>query len=105
MTDTDTPVPNGRCFCGCRTQIGFGRFFAPGHDKQAEAAFIAVHHEGSVAQLLHAHGYGPDKEQSVTRKAVEAGGWQECPRPDCGYVGAPASIRNHLAKHDKAAEK
>lgn len=94
---TETSEPTGFCFCGCKAAVGYGRFFAQGHDKMAEAAFIAIHHDGSVAQHLTAHGYGPNN--SVTAAAVKAGVWQECPRPSCDYVGAPASIRNHLNKH------
>ncbi|MFH8813112.1 hypothetical protein ACH4GZ_38935 [Streptomyces hygroscopicus] len=89
--------PTGYCFCGCGKKVGYGRLFAQGHDKMAEAAFIAVHHGGSVAQLLQEHGYGPDK--SITAAAVEAGAWEKCPR--CDYVGATNSIRNHMSRHHR----
>lgn len=91
-------LPNGFCHCGCGTEIGIGRFFAQGHDKTAEAAFLAVHHQGTVAQMLADHGYGPEK--SITQAAVDAGVWENCPR-GCGYVGAPASITNHVNRHHK----
>lgn len=92
-------LPNGFCWCGCGKEVGLGRFFAAGHDKIAEAALMAVRYEASVPRLLAEHGYGPDA--SVTEAAVTNGTWERCPRPDCPYVGAPASIRNHAAKHGK----
>lgn len=95
MTDNRVK-PTGRCHCGCGEQVGFGRYFATGHDKMSESAFVAVHHQGSIAQLLADHGYGPDN--SITAKAVTEGGWAHCPADGCTYVGAPASIRNHQKK-------
>ncbi|MFF9340442.1 MULTISPECIES: hypothetical protein [unclassified Streptomyces] len=92
---TDTVQPTGHCYCGCGKAIGYGRFFAAGHDKTAEAAFLALHHDGSVAQMLHAHGYDSSGDKSVTKKAVEEGMWQECPQ-GCGYRGARESINNHM---------
>ncbi|MFE9859020.1 hypothetical protein [Streptomyces sp. NPDC005780] len=97
MTDTNTAA-TGRCYCGCDTEIGFGRLFAAGHDKVAEAAYLAVHHNSSVAELLVSQGYGPDNP--VVDAAVAKGGWQKCEH--CDYKGAPASIRNHMAKVQKA---
>ncbi|MEU1787139.1 hypothetical protein ABZ553_14940 [Streptomyces sparsogenes] len=91
---TDTPQPTGRCFCGCGREVGYGRYFAQGHDKLAEAALIAARYSGSVAQLLHAHKFGPDN--SVREAAVRDGGWENCPY--CKYTGAPNSIRNHIGK-------
>ncbi|MGW4222970.1 hypothetical protein ACWEG1_05885 [Streptomyces bauhiniae] len=90
--------PNGRCFCGCGKTTRHGKFFAVGHDKTAEAAFLALHHGGTVAQMLHAHGYGPDNEHSVTKAAVDAGLWQNCPR-GCGYRGARESINKHVDRY------
>jgi hypothetical protein len=94
---TPPPEPTGYCFCGCGTQIGYRRYFAQGHDKAAEAAYIAVHHGASIPAFLAAHGYGPDN--SVTLAAVEAGTWQECPKNGCVYRGTEASVRTHLKKH------
>ncbi|MFJ6069027.1 hypothetical protein ACIQHU_39060 [Streptomyces tendae] len=103
MTDT-TAQPTGRCYCGCGKEIGYGRFFAAGHDKTAEAAFLAIHHDGTVAQMLHAHGYRAtsdrDDDKSVTKTAVDKGLWQECPR-GCGYRGARESINNHVNRHHR----
>ncbi|WP_046249573.1 hypothetical protein [Streptomyces sp. MBT28] len=96
----DTAQPTGRCYCGCGKEIGYGRYFAAGHDKTAEAAFLAIHHQASVAQMLHAHGYGPDDEHSVTKAAVDKGLWQECPR-GCGYRGARESINNHVNRYHR----
>ncbi|RPE26600.1 hypothetical protein [Kitasatospora cineracea] len=95
MTDN---ASTDRCYCGCRTVTGYGRAFAPGHDKVAEAAYLAVHHNGSVAELLRSKGYGPDKP--VIDAAVKAGAWEKCDH--CDYKGAPGSIRNHMAKVRKA---
>lgn len=98
MTSNQLPrlIPTGTCWCGCGAETGIGSFFARGHDKVAEAALLAVEYGGSVPQLLHANGYGPG--HSITAKAVETGAWGTCPRSDCDYVGAPASIRNHQKK-------
>lgn len=96
----DNAQPNGKCHCGCGKAIGYGRLFAVGHDKTAEAAFLAIHHNGSVAQMLRAHGYGPDEKNSVTKAAVDKGLWEECPR-GCGYRGARESINNHVNRHHR----
>ncbi|MGW7466980.1 hypothetical protein ACWGJT_20295 [Streptomyces xantholiticus] len=94
MTNLPRLIPTGKCFCGCGSDVGLGSFFARGHDKVAEAALIAVQYGGSVAQMLHAQGFGPHR--SVTHKALSDAGWERCDR--CGYVGAPASMRNHEKK-------
>lgn len=95
MANNELPrlIPTGTCWCGCGRQVSLGSFFAPGHDKTAEAALLAAQYGGSVAQLLHAHQYGPG--HSVTEAAVRAGAWEPCPTKGCDYVGAPASIRYH----------
>ncbi|MFH8760318.1 hypothetical protein [Streptomyces atroolivaceus] len=95
MTET---TQSALCYCGCRATIGYGRTFAAGHDKIAEAAYMAVHHNGSVAELLISQGYGPDNP--VTDAAVATGKWKKCEH--CDYKGAPESIRNHMAKVQKA---
>lgn len=58
-TDVAMPLPTGECWCGCGHEAKRGAFFAPGHDKRAEAAVVKVVY-GSVPQLLLAHGFGPD---------------------------------------------
>lgn len=96
MTDTsELPrlIPTGHCWCGCGREVGIGSFFAQGHDKVAEGALLAAKYGGQVAQLLHAHGYGPT--DSVTAAAVDAGAWEVCPGKDCAYAGTPMSIANH----------
>jgi hypothetical protein len=99
MSDTPLPrlIPTGTCWCGCRAEVSLGSFFARGHDKTAEAALIAARYEGSVARLLEQHGFGPDN--SVEDAAVNDGGWQRC--ENCGYAGAPASVRRHTCKKEK----
>ncbi|ONI68268.1 hypothetical protein BWI15_35200 [Kribbella sp. ALI-6-A] len=57
---------------------------------------LATRYEGSVAQLLHGHGY--DADHSVTNDAVRSGGWERCPGGGCNYAGTSASVRNHRAK-------
>lgn len=101
MTQKSLPslTPTGTCWCGCAKKVGTGSFFAPGHDKVAEAALLAVEYGSSVAQLLHGHGYGPG--HSVSARAVSEGVWLKCPA--CDYVGAPASIANHTKKAHAAA--
>ncbi|MET7809625.1 hypothetical protein ABZT26_02050 [Streptomyces sp. NPDC005395] len=96
MTTKPLPhlTPTGTCWCGCAKKTGPGSFFAPGHDKVAEAALLAVEYGSSVAQLLHGHGYGPG--HSVSARAVSEGAWRKC--GSCDYVGAPASIANHTKK-------
>ncbi len=92
-------LPTGTCWCGCEKPTGLGKFFVPGHDKAAEAALMALKWNASVPEFLHAHGYGP--QRSVSRAAVDAGVWEEC--PDCttvpGYRGAPRSIATHQRKY------
>jgi len=51
-------IPTGDCWCGCGEETGVGAFFAPGHDKRAEAAVVKTVY-GSVPELLIAHGFGP----------------------------------------------
>lgn len=84
----------GSCFCGCGADTGYGRYFAQGHDKLAEAALVAVRYDGSVVNLLRAHGYGSGA--SVVRDAVDAGVWKTCPYAGCRYAGALPSVRRHL---------
>lgn len=94
-----TAEPTGHCYCGCGKAIGYGRFFAAGHDKTAEGAFLAIHHQGSVAQMLVDHNYGPDEATSVTKAAVDQGLWKECPHVDCRYRGTQESINNHVNRY------
>ncbi|MGW1545054.1 hypothetical protein ACWCPM_33410 [Streptomyces sp. NPDC002309] len=58
-------TPTGTCWCGCAKKTGAGSFFAPGHDKVAEAALLAVEFGSSVAQLPHAHGCGPGQTHTT----------------------------------------
>lgn len=90
------PEATGICWCGCGAEVGNGSFFAPGHDKVAEAALLAARYGNSVARLIAHHGFGP--ETSVRQAALESGSWEQCTAPDCGYLGTPASMRNHRAK-------
>lgn len=92
-----------KCFCGCKADVGYGRHFAQGHDKLAEAALIAVRYGGSVVSLLRAHGYGPDAP--VVRDAVSMGVWHSCPHEGCRYAGAPVSVRRHLSRFHPADQK
>ena len=89
-------LPTGTCWCGCGDEVARGAFFARGHDKVAEAALLAARYEGSVAHLLHGHGY--DAARSVTDEAVRSGSWERCPGASCNYAGTPGSVRNHQTK-------
>lgn len=104
MPDDTTAQPTGYCYCGCGKEIGYGRYFAAGHDKTAEAAFLAIHHDGTVAQMLHAAGYRAvadrNDDNSVTNTAVSKGLWLDCPR-GCGYRGARESINNHINRYHR----
>jgi hypothetical protein len=51
-------LPSGDCWCGCGIETRVTSFFAPGHDKIAEAGVILAEY-GSVPEFLLAHGYGP----------------------------------------------
>lgn len=95
-------IPTGFCWCGCGREIGLGKFFAQGHDKIAEAAYMAVHHEASVARLLADTNYGPGDERTIRQAALDEGGWEEC--RVCGYAGAPASIANHTRKYHQGEQ-
>ncbi|WP_458089545.1 hypothetical protein [Streptomyces malaysiensis] len=103
MPSNDKPrlIPTGYCWCGCGRDATNGRFFAQGHDKTAESAYMAVYHEASVARLLVDTGFGPEAEESIRAAALDRGGWEECPYDDCDYAGAPASIRKHIGKDHK----
>jgi hypothetical protein len=103
MTETSTAQPTGFCYCGCGKSVGYGRYFAAGHDKTAEAAFLAIHHQGSVAQMLHAHNYGPEENSSVTKAAVTAGFWKKCPSVDCIYRGSQESVNVHVDRHHRSS--
>lgn len=95
-------IPTGSCWCGCGREAKLGKFFAPGHDKVAEAALVAVRYQASVPRLLTEHGFGP--EQSVTDAAVAEGSWERCEH--CSYVGAPASVYRHtLRDHGQTIEE
>jgi hypothetical protein len=96
MTEHPRLIPTGTCWCGCGEEVGLGAFFARGHDKVAEAALLATRYDGSVAQLLHGHGYGAG--HSVTADAVRRGAWENCGDAACRYTGTPSSVRNHRAK-------
>jgi hypothetical protein len=92
-------IPTGNCWCGCGKDTAIGSFFSQGHDKVAEAALIALEYHGQVAQLLHAHGYGPGRP--VVREATDQGVWRSCPY--CWYGGARTSVRSHLQKQHPVA--
>jgi hypothetical protein len=83
------------CWCGCRTEVSAGSYFARGHDKLAEAALLAARYDGAVPRLLDEHGYGPQK--SVVDDAVQRGEWERC--PDCGHPGNETTMRNHQNIH------
>lgn len=57
-------LPTGSCWCGCKTQVDVGSFFAPGHDKKAEARLI-MEVFGGVPQFLEAFGYGPGGNENA----------------------------------------
>ncbi len=56
-------LPTGECWCGCGANTRVGSFWAPGHDKYAEAAVIIMQH-GSVAEFLVQEGYGPGRKNA-----------------------------------------
>ena len=46
-----------------------GRFFLPFHDRKAEAALVKVEY-GNIANMLAAHGYGPDKSVMTAKEML-----------------------------------
>lgn len=51
-------IPTGKCWCGCGQDVDLGSFFAPGHDKRAEAR-VVMEEFGGVPQFLAAFGRAP----------------------------------------------
>jgi hypothetical protein len=90
--------PTEYCWCGCKTEITPGNFFASGHDKIAEGAMLALRYEGTVARLLAENGFGPDN--SIVDAAVADGKWKRC--PTCGHPGNDRTMRNHTKMHAKS---
>lgn len=62
--------PIGKCWCGCGATTRLGRFFLPYHDRKAEAALVKVEY-GDIANMLAAHGYGPDKSVVGAKELLE----------------------------------
>ena len=85
--------------------MNLGKFFAPGHDKQAEALLLAVEFGGSVPQLLHRYGFGP--QRSLQDYALEANKAERCGASGCDYVGRPEAVATHRKNrgHEKTAKK
>jgi hypothetical protein len=76
-------LPQGVCYCGCGTPVGPNKFFVPTHDRIAEANLLAAEYDGSIANLIVAHGYGPGRKslfhrgvdpESIRAKYAEAEG-------------------------------
>jgi hypothetical protein len=86
-------IATGMCWCGCGTNVGSGSYFAPGHDKQAEALLLAVEFGGSVAQMLHRFGFGP--QHSLQDYAVKVHRAERCGAADCDYVARPDAVAAH----------
>lgn len=86
-------IPTGTCWCGCGREVTIGKFFAPGHDKQAEALLLAVEFGGSVPQLLQHYGYGP--QHSLRDHAVRLKVAERCGERGCDYVAQPDAVANH----------
>jgi len=63
-------IPTGVCWCGCRTAVSIGAFFAPGHDKTAESGVIMTEY-GGVPEFLEHHGYQQPGGKNA-RAALEA---------------------------------
>lgn len=53
------PPLTGVCYCGCGEAAHGRSYFVQGHDRIAEAGVVVAEY-GGVADLLLAHGYGPD---------------------------------------------
>ena len=92
-----TLIATGTCWCGCGTKVGDGSYFAPGHDKQAEALLLAVEFGGSVAQMLHRYGFGP--QHSLQDYAVKTAKAVRCGAVSCDYVARPDAVAAHRKNH------
>ena len=68
LSDWPTPYPSGQCWCGCKDPIG-RRSLDSAHDRKAESMLIRMHY-GSIADIIAAHGYGPDEEPPRGLRAV-----------------------------------
>ena len=55
-------LPAGVCYCGCGARVGPNKFFVATHDRKAEANLLAAEYEGSIANLIASHGYGPGRK-------------------------------------------
>lgn len=62
----------GWCFCGCGTSVPEGRFFAPAHDRMAEAGVVAEWY-GSIAGFVAAHRPQAGSPPGVTDDAPHPG--------------------------------
>jgi hypothetical protein len=63
-------MPTGSCWCGCGKELAVGSFFAPGHDKLAEARVIREVF-GSVPAFIAAFGYAPEGARDVDKNLVD----------------------------------
>jgi len=61
-------LPTGECWCGCKTPVDLGSFFAAGHDKRAEARVI-MEVFGGVPQFLAAFGRVPESAKLMNNIA------------------------------------
>lgn len=91
-------IPTGICFCGCARETQLGKFFVRGHDITATAALRAVEGGLSLAERLHAQGFGP--ERSVVSAAVDQADWHRCHTESCDYAGT----RSGLAAHQQRSQ-
>jgi hypothetical protein len=60
-------LPQGVCYCGCGTVVGPNKFFVPTHDRIAEAYLLAAEYDGSIANMIISHGYGPGRKNLQNR--------------------------------------
>ena len=65
--------PTGLCWCSYGGTTKPGRVFLPFDDRKAEAALVKVQY-GNIANMLAAHGYGPDKSVVMAKDTLEHGG-------------------------------
>ena len=101
MTKDQRPLRPARlCLCGCKTEIGDSSYFARGHDKLAEAAYLALKHDGTVARLLADNGYNETNSVIEAALADPAAGWERC--PVCQHPGNPQTMRYHAKMHARS---
>jgi hypothetical protein len=95
-----TAVPTGVCYCGCGESVGRSSLFKIGHDKKATSILDAILHDGSVADRILDHGYGPG-QRSLRAEGLKRGIIEMCGHQGCNEALTTGSedLRRHRRSH------